>query len=140
MEVVAIEHFDKLKPPIIPMAQSHSYLSHEIDQDLSTTTTHLRVLLQFLIRKTIIVPLFTTMWYQTGGWVYQYCCTSAIYLLLCLFLSYSILIERAVGSPGHVKYMVNDLNARDKWLLKLAMAKLLNPKLIWDKPIIFKFM
>ena len=60
----------------------------------------------------------------------QYCCAPAIYLLSCLDLEFSIIIDKAVGSPGHGKYIVGVMNAREKWMLKLAMKKLLNIKLI----------
>ena len=50
-----------------------------------------------------------------------------------------IIIDRAVGAPGHVKYVVGSHNSRDKQMHNLAMAKLLNTKLILDDPI-FKLM
>ena len=51
MEVIVLEHFNKLKPSTIHMAQFHSRLSSERYQGDSTSTTHLRILLQFLITK-----------------------------------------------------------------------------------------
>ena len=51
MEGFALEHFNNLKPSIIPMDQFNSYLSDEIDQDASTTATHLRIIFQFIITK-----------------------------------------------------------------------------------------
>ena len=36
--------------------------------------------------------------------------------------------------------MVGGLNAIDKWILRLAMENSLNPELIRDEPIFFKFM
>ena len=41
-----------------------------------------------------------------------------------------IIVDRALGAPGHGKYVVDGLNDRDKRMLKLAMAKLLNLELI----------
>ena len=80
------------------------------------------------------------MWYHTYGCAEQYRCASAIYLLSCLALELSIIIYRAVGSPINGKHFVDSLNAIYKQTLKLAMAKLLNPKFIRDYPNIFKFM
>ena len=63
-----------------------------------------------------------------------------MYLLSCITLEFSIIIDRAVGSPGHGKYVVDGLNDRYKWILKLSMAKILNTKLIRYDPIVFNFM
>ena len=40
------------------------------------------------------------------------------------------MIDRVVGAPGHRKYIVGGINSRDKRMLQLAMAKLLNTKII----------
>ena len=74
------------------------------------------------------------MWDHTYSCAKCYCCASAIYLLSCLTLELSIIIDRAVGSPGHGN-VVDGLNARYKRVLNLATAKLLNMKLIRDDPM-----
>ena len=51
MEGVALDNFNKLKPSTIPMAQFHSHLSDEDDQDARTTATYLLILIQFIITK-----------------------------------------------------------------------------------------
>ena len=50
--------------------------------------------------------------------------------LLYIFI---IIIDRAVGAPGHGKNAVEGMNARDKQKIKLEMAKLINLELIWDE-------
>ena len=70
------------------------------------------------------------MWYHTDGCAKQYRCESAIYILSYLDLEFYIIIDRSVGSPGHGTYLVDGLNGRDKRMITLSMAKLLNPKLI----------
>ena len=65
-----------------------------------------------------------------GGFPKHYCCESAMYLLLCISLLFSIVINKAVGVPGNVKYVVVGLNVRDKRMLKLAMENLLDTELI----------
>ena len=75
------------------------------------------------------------MWDHRGGSAHQYYCTSAIYLLPFLDLEYNIINNRAVVSPGLGKYVIDGLNARIKQMLKLAIIKLLNTKLIRDDPI-----
>ena len=47
MEVVVLEHFNKLNPSTIPMAHFQSHLYDESDQDYSTTATNIRIVLQF---------------------------------------------------------------------------------------------
>ena len=74
------------------------------------------------------------MWDQTDGCENQHLCASAIYLLSCIALEFSIIVDRAVGAPGHVKDVVDGLNYRDKRMLTLSMERLLNPKLIRDVP------
>ena len=51
MEVVANEKFKTLKPTTIHMAKSYSRVSDEIDQDSSTTATHLLFSPQLLLTK-----------------------------------------------------------------------------------------
>ena len=51
----------------------------------------------------------------------------------------SFIIDRAVGEPVHVKYVIGGLNDRDNRMIKLATPKLLNPELIRDEPMFFKF-
>ena len=139
MERAALYHFNKLKPSTIPMVQFHSHLSHEIDQYASTTATHLSILNQFLLTKQIIYPFLTTMWCHRYGCANQYRCVSDIYLLSCLALGFSGIIDKTVVSPVHGKDVVGCLNSRYKLMLKLEMEKLLNPELIRDDPF-FKFM
>ena len=86
MEGVALDHFEKLKPPTIPMAQFNSHLSDESYQDASTIATHLCIILQFIITKGMIAPFLKTMWDHTYCCAKQDHCASAIYLLSCLDL------------------------------------------------------
>ena len=75
------------------------------------------------------------MWDHMDGCPNQYHCASGIYLLSCLALEISGFINRIVGAPEQVKYLADDLNARDKQMPNLQMARLLNHKLIQDYPI-----
>ena len=70
------------------------------------------------------------MWYYMDGCTKKYRCASGIYLISCLALEFSIIIDRAVGAPGHVKDVVSGLNARDKFMRKLSMENLFNPGFI----------
>ena len=75
------------------------------------------------------------MWYHTDGCAKQYHSASAIYPLSFLDLEFFIIIDIEVGSPGHGTDVVGVLYDRDKYMLKLAMAKLINPEIIRDDPI-----
>ena len=112
------------------MVNFNSLLSDEIDQDASTTVTHLCIILQFLLTKEMIYPYLTTIWDHTNGCANRYRCETAIYLLSCLALEFSIIIDRSVVAPEHGKYVVDGLNDREKRMLKLIMTKLLNTELI----------
>ena len=83
----------------------------------------------------MIAPYLTTMWDHTYGCVKQYRCASAIYLLSCLALEFSIIGDRSVRAPGNWKDVVDGLNDIYKQMLNSDMAKLLNTKLIKDYPI-----
>ena len=69
----------------------------------------------------------------------QYSCAPAIYILSCIALIFSIIVDRVIFAPIHGKDVVDGLNARDKWMLKLEMANISNPELIFDNPNFYKF-
>ena len=75
-----------------PMAQFYSHLYDENYQVASTTTTHIRFLLQFPIYKLFVASFSTTMWYQTDVFAKQYHCEYVIYPPLFLALEFSLLL------------------------------------------------
>ena len=77
-----------------------------------------------------IAPYLTTIWDHTDGCTNKYCFTLDIYILSCIALKFSIVIDRKIRAPGHGKDMVDGLNDRQKRILRLAMANILNPELI----------
>ena len=68
----------------------------------------------YLLQKALIASFLTTMLYHTGGCANQYCCALDICILSYLALVFSIIIDRSVGAPVHVKYMVYGMKSRDK--------------------------
>ena len=62
-------------------------------------------------------------------------CVYYLYNTIYIDVEYCIIINREVGAPGHGKYVVDGLNSRDKRVFKLAMANILNPRLIQDNQI-----
>ena len=57
IEGVDLEIFKKLKPSAIPMAQFHSYLADESDQDSRTTATHILIIIQLILSKRVDRPI-----------------------------------------------------------------------------------
>ena len=74
------------------------------------------------------------------GCANQYRCTSYIYLLSCLALIFSIIIDIEVWEPRNGKDVIDGLHCKDKRMLKLEISKLLHTELIRDDPNFFKFM
>eukprot|EP00957_Ditylum_brightwellii_P148177 11282311-Ditylum_brightwellii.AAC.1 len=60
----------------------------------------------------------TSLWEETDGCAKQYKCATAMYLLLLTSVRFNIVIDRAVGAPGHGQDIVDGLNATDKLFLK----------------------
>ena len=76
----------------------------------------------------MIEQLSTILWEIADGCTKQYCCATTIYLLSLLSKEYNIVIDRAVGAPGHGKDVVDGLNAVDKAFLKKAIMGNKNPE------------
>ena len=55
-EGFALDHLKNLRPSTISMVQFNSHLSGESYKDASTTATHIRIILQFLLTKGFIDP------------------------------------------------------------------------------------
>ena len=58
-----------------------------------------------------------TVWYQTDGCAKQYRCSIAYYLMSYLSTSSQIVLDKAVDTPGHGKYVVYGFNAVQKQYL-----------------------
>jgi len=69
-----------------------------------------------------------TVWDDTDGCGKQYRCGTAMYLLSILASKYGIIIDRAIGAPGHGKDIVDGLNATDKVYLRKAMCMIGTPE------------
>ena len=72
---------------------------------------------------------------NTDGSGTQYRCSNAIYFLSLLAFNYSIIIDRAVGAPGHGKDLVDGLYAVDKLYLKIIMRSIKTAQEDDDKKI-----
>ena len=84
MDGITLDQFNKSKPSTIHMAQFHSHLSDEIDQDASTTATHICIIIFLLLSKGFINSFLTSMWDHMDSCANQYNFSYGIYLLSCL--------------------------------------------------------
>ena len=75
----------------------------------------------------------TTLWEETDGCAKQYRCATAMYLLLLIFVRFNIVIDRAVGAPGHRKDVVDGLNATYKASKRLCFVIRIQKKTIHQK-------
>ena len=126
--------FKKLQPSTIPLAQSHSSLSNEVGQDSSTTATHLCILLQFLLTKNDISILDKHV--GSHWWLYKSLSLLIRYLSTIMSCFRNLYYYWQSSRSSCIwKYVVDGLNYRDKRIIKLSMAKLLNPEWIQDYPI-----
>ena len=68
------------------------------------------------------------MWDQTDGCAKQYMCYIAYYLMSYLSTSYQIVLDRAVDTPGHGKYLVDGFNAVQKRYLATCLRMRSTPE------------
>eukprot|EP00957_Ditylum_brightwellii_P114417 8723005-Ditylum_brightwellii.AAC.1 len=60
---------------------------------------------------------------DTNGCSKQYIPASSLCLISTFSIKYGIVIDNAVGAPGHCKDVVDGLNAVDKIYLKISMLR-----------------
>ena len=116
-----LEHFNKIKPSNMPMANIYSRLSDESAKDSINTSTHLCIIIHLFLSNGFNDSFLKTMWYHTHGCKNNYLCKSFVYLQSCIALEFCITIWIEVGESGHGKYIIYGLNDRYKWILKLSM-------------------
>ena len=68
------------------------------------------------------------MWDQTDGCAKQYRRSIDYYLMSYLSKSYQIILDRAVDTPGHGKYVVNGFNAVQKRYLATCLRMRSTPE------------
>ena len=78
----------------------HSFLSDDPTQMASTVHFHMIKLIQHLMKKNILHRGGRLLG-STDGCAKQYKCSTAIYLMSMLAKSFDIVVDRALGAPGH---------------------------------------
>ena len=105
----------------------HSHFSDESRQDACTTMAHMEVLIEHLLKENHMAE-GSTMWDNTDGCGKQYRCGTALYFLSVLAVKHGIIIDRAIGAPGHGKDIVDGINAIDKEFLRSKMCMIGTPE------------
>jgi hypothetical protein len=103
------------------LMEFHSHFSDNSKQDAATTHEHMDRLVNLLLERGV---LKRSSWIldHTDGCAKQYRCGTAMYLLALLAVSYGIVVDWAVGAPGHGKCKVGGANAVDKWFIETKMC------------------
>ena len=100
----------------------HSHFSDYSKQDAATTFEHICAM--FKVHEQVHGPINQNSVFldHTDGCAKQYRSGNALYLLNVIALKYHIVIDRAIGAPGHGKSIIDGLNAVDKHFLKKVMC------------------
>ena len=106
VEGVSLHQVNKFKSSTVPMAQCHSHLSDESDQDVITNATYFIILIKFIHSKIFIVLYLTTMWYHIYDCANQYHCSFAIHILSFIFLDFLSLFIKKLVHLGTTKMLL----------------------------------
>ena len=87
----------------------HLHLSYSKLKNAATNTTRLYTLLAWMFEKKQII-IGGTMWDQTDGCSKHYICSIDYYMMSFLSKSHQIVLDGAVDTPGHGKYVVDGFN------------------------------
>lgn len=111
------------------LMEMHSHFSDSSRQDARTTYAHMKVELQYLEDLGILKKDGTgTIVDDTDGCAKQYRSGTALYLNSLLATTHGVIIDRAVGAPGHGKDEVDGLNAVDKRFIAEKMSLIVTPE------------
>ena len=100
----------------------HSHFADFSRQDAATTFEHMCSM--FKVHESIhgTITKNSVLLDHTDGCAKQYRSGNALFLLNIFSLKYHIVIDRAVGAPGHGKSIIDGLNAVDKHYLRKVMC------------------
>ena len=119
-------HLFKSEEDESPTLTFHSHLADNSLQNAATTTTHLNEVFNQLFEEKLLKK-GDWIWDHTDGCSKQYRCAKAFYFLSWLSHKWGVVIDRAIGAPGHGKDIVDAINAVDKRLLRDYMRALKQP-------------
>ena len=85
-----------------------------IDNKMHPQQLHSKQIIDLLRKQKCVGAGIVTIWYNIYGCAEHYICATALYLLSILSQSYNIIIDRGISAPGHVREVVDLLNATYK--------------------------
>ena len=84
----------------------------------------------------MLTTSLSTIWENTNGCSKQYRCASVLYLMSVTSQCYSIIIDRGISAPGHVKEVVYGLNdVYKRYIYQLMSTVQLHRSKIFDSQI-----
>ena len=89
----------------------HSFLSDDSKQDAATTTAYRKHLIELLKEGKLLASALSTIWVNNDGCAGKYRCASELYFMSVILQCYSVIIDRAISEHGHIKDVVDGLNA-----------------------------
>jgi hypothetical protein len=124
IEGCSCRYLDALGKCIMEM---HSHFSDLSRQDARTTFSHMNVEIKHYKEREIIGEN-SIVFDDTDGCSKQYRSGTALFLLTLLAVTHGVIIDRAVGAPGHGKDEVDGLNAVDKQFIAKKMSQATMPE------------
>ena len=130
IEDIVLEHFNELpQTRIISSTKScprhavfHYFLLEDRKQYAANNTKHSKHLIKLLKGRKVLESSLSTIWENTVGCADQYRCESALYLMPVLSQCYLVINDRGISKTGHVKELVNGLNAIEKRYINQLMS------------------
>ena len=106
----------------------HSFLSDDTTQLASTVYFHMNLLIVKLFEQGILKNGGRILG-STDGCGKQYKCVTAIHFMSILSVKHGIVIDRAIGCPGHGKCLVDAINGVDKnTIYRETMKQMVKPE------------
>ena len=100
----------------------HSHMADFSRQDAATTFEHMCSMLEVHTSRHGKLTRNSVLLDHTDGCAKQYRSGNALFMMNIMSLKYDIVIDRAIGAPGHGKSIIDGLNAVDKHYLKKVMC------------------
>ena len=100
----------------------HSHFADFSQQDAATTFEHMCAMLKAHETRNGKIKKNSVFLDNTDGCAKQYRSGNALFLMNVLCMKHHIIIDRAIGAPGHGKSIIDGLNAVDKHYLKKVMC------------------
>ena len=106
----------------------HSHFSDDCRQDATSTHANMDALIKHLKLSGRLKEEISVMFDGTDGCAKQYRSGTALFLLSLHAAMHRIVIDRAIGAPGHGKDIIDGLNATEKRFLAQKMTMIGMPE------------